>query len=95
MDLITTELKLNYLNRRSVELAQLQALAISQSVELYKVAEKIGHQIRGNAQTFELAQLANPAVELQNAALEKSKDKILAAVLKLTEKVNQALTALS
>lgn len=95
MDLITAELKLSYLNRRSVEFAQLQAMAIGQNMELYKFAEKVGHQIRGNAQTFELDQLTSVATELQSAALEKSKDKVLAAVLKLTEKVNQALTALS
>jgi HPt (histidine-containing phosphotransfer) domain-containing protein len=70
---VPKELKIKYLSRR---LADIHDVRESLQYEDYALAQRIGHQIKGNAVTFEVPQIASLGHEIEAAAKKKDKDKI-------------------
>jgi HPt (histidine-containing phosphotransfer) domain-containing protein len=77
---VPIELKLRYLNRRSKDL---QALQKSLEQDDYSLAMKLGHQVKGNALTFDFPQMALLGLEMENAAFKQDKEKIKILVEKM------------
>ena len=90
---IPMESRVRYLKRRQQELADLLA---SQSTPeaLFEKAQKIGHQVKGNAVTFDFAELTENAKSLEAAALIKDADAILTLARELMAQVEGQLSAL-
>lgn len=82
---VPAELKLKYLNRRIQEIELLRE-ALERND--FSVALKLGHQVKGNAETFEFPQMAHLGVEIESAA--KSQDK--ETVKLLAHKMETAIT---
>lgn len=49
----------------------------------YSFAIKLGHQVKGNAVTFDFPQLAFIGVEIENAAKKQDKDRVNILVQKM------------
>lgn len=84
--IVPVELKRRYLSRRIQDLARLRE-ALAQND--FTPALKLGHQVKGNAQTFEFPQMAMLGVELEHAAKKQDKDRLMS----LVQKMEAAITA--
>lgn len=80
--LVTPEMKFRYLTRRLEELALAEQKMSAFDFDYFK---NIGHQIKGNAVTFEFPSLTSFGVSLENYAGQKDLGKVasLAKDLKL------------
>lgn len=67
------DLKIKYLSRRLADMHDVRQGLLKDD---YGVAQRIGHQIKGNAVTFEVPQIASLGFELESAAKSRDKDKI-------------------
>lgn len=77
---VPVELKLKYLTRR---IQDIQYLKSSLDKDDYTFAMKLGHQVKGNAVTFDFPQMAFIGVEMENAAKKKDKDKVKTLMRKM------------
>ncbi len=77
---VPTELKRQYLTRRSADIVKLKD---SLEANDFTVAMKLGHQVKGNAVTFDFPQMAFIGVEIENAAKSKDKERIKIAIGKM------------
>lgn len=84
---VPVELKLRYLSRRSQEL---HALRESLEAGDFAPALKLGHQVKGNAATFEFPQLASLALEFERAARNEDKAELLELLKKLESEIHSA-----
>ena len=74
------ELKFKYLTRR---LEEVHLLESSLNEGDFTVAERVGHQLKGNAVTFEIPQIAYIGHEMERAAQMKDTEKLKALIKKL------------
>lgn len=68
---IPVELKRKYLERR---IEEIQQLLNSLESDDFSVALRVGHQVKGNAQTFEFPQMAPLGTQIELAAKRRDKE---------------------
>ncbi len=83
---VPVELKQRYLSRRIQELAVLKEALLKDD---YSHALRIGHQVKGNAVTFDFPLMASMGSELEHAARKQDKEKLFIIV----QKMESAITA--
>lgn len=86
---VPVELKIKYLSRR---LQDIERLRLSLEQEDYSIAQKVGHQIKGNAVTFDVPQIAFIGLEMEKAAKRKDKEKVKILIQKM-ESIIQSVQA--
>lgn len=74
------ELKFRYLSRRLEEVHLLQS---SLNEGDFTIAERVGHQLKGNAVTFEIPQIAYIGHEMERAAQKRDSEKLKGLIKKL------------
>jgi len=84
---IPVELKIRYLDRRMTDLALLKVLM---EREDYSFAQRVGHQIKGNAVTFDVPQMAQVGHDLETAAVKRDKEKIKILIQKMEGLIQKA-----
>lgn len=77
---VPVELKIKYLRRR---MEDIERLRVSLEQEDYTFAQKVGHQVKGNAVTFDVPQIAQLGFDLEKAAIKKDKDKVKLLIQKM------------
>ncbi len=77
---VPTELKIKYLARR---LQDIEKLWHCLDADDFSFAQRMGHQIKGNAVTFDFPQIAVLGHEIERAAQERDKDRIKLLVQKI------------
>lgn len=77
---VPIELKRRYLNRK---LQDIQCLRTLIDKDDYSEALRLGHQVKGNAVTFEFPQMAIVGLEIENAAKRQDKEKVKLLLLKM------------
>jgi len=77
---IPIDLKIKYLNRR---LDDVKKLRLNIDTNDYSFAIKIGHQIKGNAVTFEIPQIASIGSEIEKAAQGRDREKLIILIQKM------------
>jgi HPt (histidine-containing phosphotransfer) domain-containing protein len=84
---VPVELKIKYLNRRTQDL-----LALKNTLEAgdYSMALKLGHQMKGNAVTFDFPQMAPLGFEIESAAKRGDKEKIRILAGRMEEIISRA-----
>lgn len=85
---IPAELKIKYLNRRLAEIGRLRSTLEQDD---YSLALQVGHQVKGNAVTFEVPQIAVIGFEMEEAAQRQDKQRIKLLVHKLEVLLSAAL----
>lgn len=84
---VPVELKIKYLSRR---LQDIERLRLSLEQEDYSFAQKVGHQIKGNAVTFDVPQIAFIGLEMEKAAQKKDKEKVKILIQKMESLIHTA-----
>lgn len=84
---VPVELKIKYLSRR---LQDIERLKHTLEQEDYTFAQKVGHQIKGNAVTFDVPQIAFIGLEMEKAALKKDKEKVKILIQKMESMIQTA-----
>jgi hypothetical protein len=82
---VPPELKIKYLSRRKQDIERLRA-SLEQGD--YSFAMKLGHQVKGNAVTFDVPQIAYIGVEMEKAALKQDKEKVKILIQKMESALN-------
>lgn len=77
---VPVELKIKYLSRRIQDIQRLRSLLEQDD---YSFAQKLGHQVKGNAVTFDVPQIAFIGHEMERAALKKDKEKVRILIQKM------------
>lgn len=90
---IPIESRVRYLKRRQQEFADLLATE-STPEALFEKAQKIGHQVKGNAVTFDFAELTENATSLEAAALKQDAPAVLNLARELVVQVEEQLSTL-
>ncbi len=88
---VPIDLKIKYLKRRTQDIEKLRILL---SQEDYRDAAKLGHQVKGNAITFEFPQMAGLGIEIEKAALNRDKESLNSLLEKMEDMIQQAQTSL-
>jgi len=70
---IPVELKVRYLSRRMHDIENLKS---SLEMNDFSVAMKLGHQVKGNAKTFDFPLIANLGIAMELAARQGDKEKV-------------------
>jgi HPt (histidine-containing phosphotransfer) domain-containing protein len=84
---VPLELKLNYLSRR---VQDLQDLRESLEKNDFSIALKLGHQVKGNASTFEFPQMAHLGIQMEQAAKLEDKASLNQLATKMETAINNA-----
>ncbi|MFV8259150.1 Hpt domain-containing protein [Bdellovibrio bacteriovorus] len=87
--IVPVESKVKYLRRRDAELESL--LRISTGPELFELGKKVGHQIKGNAATFEFNDLTELGKRLEAACLAEDGQAVQSVVQELKQQVTALL----
>lgn len=77
---VPVELKIKYLNRRFQDIERIRACLENDD---YTFAQKLGHQVKGNAVTFDVPQIAFIGLEMEKAAEKKDKEKVKILIQKM------------
>lgn len=77
---VPPELKIKYLSRR---MEDIQRLRMSLELDDYSYALKVGHQVKGNAVTFDVPQIAFIGVEMEKAAKRRDKERVTVLIQKM------------
>jgi HPt (histidine-containing phosphotransfer) domain-containing protein len=88
---VPIELKKRYLDRR---IRELELLKSSISRDDYSGALMLGHQVKGNAVTFDLPQVAPFGVAIESAAKMRDKDLVQTLIRKMEILVKDARAAI-
>jgi HPt (histidine-containing phosphotransfer) domain-containing protein len=88
---VPVELKIKYLSRRFQDIERLRACLEKDD---YSFAQKLGHQVKGNAVTFDVPQIAFIGLEMEKAAEKKDKEKVKILIQKM-ESALKSIQALS
>lgn len=83
---VPVELKIKYLNRR---IQDIQKLRDYLEQDDYSFALKLGHQVKGNAVTFEVPELSLLGCEIELAARNKDKEMVKNLVQKMENTIEQ------
>lgn len=70
---VPVELKIKYLSRR---IQDIEKLKVSLDQGDYSFAARLGHQVKGNAVTFDVPQIAFIGFEIEKAAKRQDKDRV-------------------
>ena len=70
---VPVELKIKYLSRRMQDIKRLKT---SLEMDDYSFVQKVGHQVKGNAVTFDVPQIAPIGSEMEKAAQVKDKETV-------------------
>ncbi len=84
---VPVELKRKYLERR---IQDIDHLISSLEADDFGPAIKLGHQVKGNAVTFDFPQMAPLGIEIENAAKNQDKESIKSLVEKMASEIHQA-----
>ena len=84
---IPVELKVKYLRRRIGDIKKLRA---SLESEDFSLAVKLGHQVRGNAETFDVPEMAVLAKQIEDAGHNKDKALLLHLITKMESMIKSA-----
>lgn len=84
---VPAELKIKYLDRR---IKDIQKLRSSLEKDDYSYALKLGHQVKGNAVTFEFPQMAFIGVEIESAARKRDKERVKILAQKMENVIHSA-----
>ena len=84
---VPVELKKKYLERRREDL---KALFNSLEQNDFSQALRIGHQVKGNAKTFEFPQMAILGIEIENAARNQDKDRVVSLIQLMSQQIHLA-----
>jgi CheY-like chemotaxis protein len=87
MDVLVDQQK-KYLERRLKDIADLRLTLDSDD---FSLAFKIGHQLKGNAQTFGYPEFSNIGIGIEKSAIDKDKLKLRKAIDELEEAVRITL----
>jgi HPt (histidine-containing phosphotransfer) domain-containing protein len=83
--------QIRYLQRR---LAEIELLNSHLAKGDFKSTETLGHQIKGNARTFDFLDLEEMGVRLENAAKEKNPEKVKTILAEMKEVILKLLGSL-
>jgi HPt (histidine-containing phosphotransfer) domain-containing protein len=86
---VPIDLKIKYLSRRMQDIEKLRH---SLEQEDFSLAVKVGHQIKGNAVTFEVPQIAFLGFEMEKAAIKRDKEKVKLLIQKMESIIQQVQT---
>lgn len=86
---VPLDLKIKYLSRRMQDIEKLRH---SLEQEDFSLAVKVGHQIKGNAVTFEVPQIAFLGFEMEKAAIKRDKEKVKLLIQKMESIIQQVQT---
>lgn len=89
---VPVELKQRYLSRRIQDLENLKKALLNDD---FAPALKLGHQVKGNADTFEFPHMATIGVELEHAAKRQDKETLMTLVQKMESAISSAQTYFS
>lgn len=89
---VPLELKLKYLNRRIQDIQNLRALLEQDD---FTFAIKLGHQLKGNAVTFDFPHLAIIGIEIENAGKNSDKDRVKVLVHQMEDAIYESLESFS
>jgi HPt (histidine-containing phosphotransfer) domain-containing protein len=84
---VPIELKIKYLDRR---IQDIHNLMHSLEKDDFSVAMKVGHQVKGNAVTFDFPQMAGLGIEIENAAKNKDKESVKFLAQKMENIIHSA-----
>ena len=84
---VPVELKMRYLNRRSQDILDLRN---SLEQNDYSFAVRLGHQVKGNAVTFDFPQMAYIGVDLENAGKNQDKEEMMFLIQKMVSAIGHA-----
>lgn len=84
---VPVELKIKYLSRR---IEDIEKLKLSLEKGDFTLALKLGHQVKGNADTFEFPQMANLGKEIEKAAKAQDKEAVQLLAHKMETAINNA-----
>lgn len=84
---VPVELKIKYLSRR---IQDIEKLKVSLDQGDYTLAVKLGHQVKGNAVTFDVPQIAFIGLEIEKAAKKQDKEKVKILVEKMETAIASA-----
>ena len=70
---VTVEFKRRYLDRRMIDIDHLIS---SLEMNDFTPAVTLGHQVKGNAATFDFPQIAPLGLEIENAAKNQNKEQV-------------------
>jgi hypothetical protein len=84
---VPLELKIKYLNRRILDL---EGLKTSLNNGDYSLALKLGHQVKGNALTFDFPQMAPLGIEIEKAAHRMDRDMVMLLANKMETAIRLA-----
>jgi HPt (histidine-containing phosphotransfer) domain-containing protein len=82
--IVSQEAKLRYLRRCEKDLLACKEAILGRD---YKLVEKVGHQLRGNASTFGFDELGVLGEELEHQAETKDIDQLTLLIQKLSNKI--------
>ena len=88
---VPIELKKKYLDRRIQELQNLKTSLVHDD---FTGALKLGHQVKGNAITFDLPQVAPFGVAIETAAKMRDKDLVQSLISKMEVLIRDARAAI-
>lgn len=89
---VPVELKIKYLSRRS---ADIERLRHSLDNGDFTGALKLGHQVKGNADTFEFPQMTNLGLEIEKAARDQNKEAVRFLMEKMESVIQNARSLFS
>jgi len=81
---VPVELKIKYLDRRRVDINHLLSSLAENDFDL---AIKLGHQIKGNAATFEFPRIGPIGSDIENAAKNGDKEQIRILIQKMASEI--------
>lgn len=84
---VPVELKIKYLSRRIQDIERLKS---SLEKDDYTFAQKLGHQVKGNAVTFDVPQIAHLGFEMEKAAQRKDKEQVQLLMQKMENVIQSA-----
>ena len=84
---VPVELKQKYLSRRILDLVLLKEALTRND---FRPALRLGHQVKGNADTFEFPHMTSIGAELEHAAKREDKESLMSLVQKMESAISNA-----
>ena len=84
---VPVELKVKYLERK---VQDIQVLIASLNDNDFAPALKLGHQVKGNAVTFDFPQMAPIGIKIENAAKNQDKESLRGLIEQMSQVIHEA-----
>lgn len=84
---VPVELKVKYLERK---VQDMKILISSLDKNDFAPALKLGHQVKGNAETFDFPEMAPIGVKIENAAKKQDKECLRGLIEQMAQFINEA-----